>query len=148
MGYRFESILRLKTQLENIKKAELGKEIDILNRYLENKEKLIKNLKSKFEEIKIASTDFITPEFLKSYNQYISLIKKKINIQDELIKYQESIVEQKRQETIKYMIEKKKYEKLKERHIQLELLSQRENEKKEIDTVVTYKQYVKLGEDK
>lgn len=50
--FRFDQLLRIKTQFEEIKKNELAKQNQILNEYIEKKLELEENIKKAREDLK------------------------------------------------------------------------------------------------
>lgn len=74
-------------------------------------------------------------------------LRKKIDIQNQLIYYQQMKVEEKRKELVDSMIEKKKYERLKEKFMIGLANELKHMENKELDRIISYKIYKNLGDD-
>lgn len=145
--FRLEQVLKLKEQIEYKKKSELKLQYDILNRYVENKIQLENQLNYIKEQMSKLMTFGFSPMQMKHYNQFLNGLKKKIEIQNQLIYYQQLKVEEKKKELIESMIDKKKYEKLKEKHLQQLLGQIKQDENSEIDRVISYKIYKSLGDN-
>lgn len=144
--FRFEQLLRIKTQFEEIKKSELAKQNQILNEYIARKLELEKNMNKVKEDLKTLCLNGFSPQQLKLYSQFLAVLKKRRDVQDQLIYYQQLRVEEKKKEVIESMIEKKKFEKLKERYL-LNLMNEiKQLENKELDRVVSYKIYKGIGD--
>ncbi|ADQ05388.1 flagellar export protein FliJ [Caldicellulosiruptor owensensis OL] len=144
--FRFEQILRIKTQLEELKKSELAKQNQILNEYIARKLDLEKNINKIKNDIKTLCLSGFSPQQLKPYFQFLTVLRKNKDIQEQLIYYQKLRVEEKKKEVIESMIEKKKFEKLKERHLINLMNDIKRLENKELDRVVSYKIYKGIGD--
>jgi len=144
--FRFEQLLKIKMQFEEIKKAELAKQNEILNEYIARKLELEEDVKKVKEDLKSLCLNGFLPQQMKVYFQFLSMLKKRIDIQNQLIYYQQIRVEEKKKEVIESMIEKKKFEKLKERYL-INLMNEiKQLENKELDRVVSYKIYKGIGD--
>ncbi|AEM74525.1 flagellar export protein FliJ [Caldicellulosiruptor acetigenus] len=144
--FRFEQILRIKTQFEEIKKSELAKQNQILKEYIARKLELEKNMNKVKEDLKTLCLNGFSPQQLKLYSQFLAVLKKRRDVQNQLIYYQQLRVDEKKKEVIESMIEKKKFEKLKERYL-LNLMNEiKQLENKELDRVMSYKIYKGIGD--
>lgn len=144
--FRFEQLLRIKTQFEEIKKSELAKQNQILKEYIARKLELEKNMNKVKEDLKTLCMNGFSPQQLKLYSQFLAVLKKRRDVQDQLIYYQQLRVDEKKKEVIESMIEKKKFEKLKERYL-LNLMNEiKQLENKELDRVMSYKIYKGIGD--
>ncbi|WAM36776.1 flagellar export protein FliJ [Caldicellulosiruptor acetigenus] len=144
--FRFEQLLRIKTQFEEIKKSELAKQNQILKEYIARKLELEKNMNKVKEDLKTLCLNGFSPQQLKLYSQFLAVLKKRRDVQDQLIYYQQLRVDEKKKEVIESMIEKKKFEKLKERYL-LNLMNEiKQLENKELDRVMSYKIYKGIGD--
>jgi len=145
--FRFDQILRIKQQLEEIKKSELARQNEILKGYIEKKREFEERLNGAKKELKNLYIGVFFPTEVKYYSQFMVNLKKRIDIQNQLIYYQQKKVEEKKKELIDSMIEKKKYEKLKEKHL-INLVNElKQLENKELDRIISYKIYKSLGDD-
>ncbi|ADQ39961.1 flagellar export protein FliJ [Caldicellulosiruptor acetigenus I77R1B] len=144
--FRFEQLLRIKTQFEEIKKSELAKQNQILKEYIARKLELEKNMNKVKEDLKTLCMNGFSPQQLKLYSQFLAVLKKRRDVQNQLIYYQQLRVEEKKKEVIESMIEKKKFEKLKEKYL-LNLMNEiKQLENKELDRVMSYKIYKGIGD--
>ncbi|WP_045175669.1 flagellar export protein FliJ [Anaerocellum danielii] len=144
--FRFEQLLKIKTQFEEIKKNELAMQNQILNEYIARKLELEKNMNKVKEDLKTLYLSGFSPQQLKLYSQFLTVLKKRRDVQEQLIYYQKLRVEEKKKEVIESMIEKKKFEKLKERYL-INLMNEiKQLENKELDRVVSYKIYKGIGD--
>ncbi len=116
--FELQSLLRLKAQIEDNLKNELGKAIQKLEK---EKEKLRKIQEERDECINQANGKAkhgIAVAKLRDYSSYISLLVDKIEQQKENINYAQNNVDRYREQVIKAMQEKKMLEGLKEKKIQ------------------------------
>lgn len=146
MRFKFGRILRYKEQIEEKKKIELKNELDTLENFKRNKEKLENQLMQYSNVLKSNFIAGIDASVINNYYQWINFLKRQINVQEGLIYYQTQKVDAKRQEVIEAMIDKKKYEELKEKFLINQYQEERKFERKELDVVVSFRQYKKLGE--
>jgi flagellar protein FliJ len=137
--FKMQSLLNIKTQMEESLKNELGKAVQKLEleknklKKIEiDKDECINNLKSK-------SSKGIIVSKIQEYNSYISLLKERMKIQKENINYAQNIVDKYREQLIKMMQEKEMLEKLKDKKYQEYLLEQAKAEQKINDEVISYK---------
>lgn len=144
--FRFDQLLRIKTQFEEIKKSELAKQNQILNEYIAKKLELEENIKKAREDLKSLCLNGFSPQQMKVYSQFLGMLKKRVDVQNQLIYYQQIRVEEKKKEVIESMIEKKKFEKLKERYLLNLMNGVKQLENKELDRVVSYKIYKGIGD--
>ncbi|ADL43217.1 flagellar export protein FliJ [Caldicellulosiruptor obsidiansis OB47] len=144
--FRFEQLLKIKMQFEEIKKSELAKQNQVLNEYIARKLELEEDVKKVKEDLKSLCLNGFLPQQMKVYSQFLSMLKKRVDVQNQLIYYQQIRVEEKKKEVIESMIEKKKFEKLKERYL-INLVNEiKQLENKELDRVVSYKIYKGIGD--
>lgn len=144
--FRFEQLLKLKTQFEEIKKCDLTRQNQILNEYVAKKVELEENARKVKEDLKSLCLNGFSPQQMKVYFQYLSMLKKRMDVQNQLIYYQQIRVEEKKKEVVESMIEKKKFEKLKEKYL-INLVNEiKQLENKELDRVVSYKIYKGIGD--
>lgn len=137
--FKMQSLLNIKTQMEESLKNELGKAVQKLEleknklKKIEiDRDECINNLKSK-------SSKGIIVSKIQEYNSYISLLKGRMKIQKENINYAQNIVDKYREQLIKMMQEKEMLEKLKDKKYQEYLLEQAKADQKINDEVISYK---------
>jgi flagellar protein FliJ len=137
--FKLQPLLNLKTQLEDSLKNELGKAVQ----KLEEERKIERQIEADREEcikqIGVKSSNGTTVKKLSEYSIYISLLKEKIELQKENVKYAENNVDNYREQLIKVVQEKKMIEKLKEKKME-EFLKEEQKEELGInDEIVSYK---------
>lgn len=138
--FKLESILRLKHQMEDNLKNELGK----AKRKLDREERILGRLKSEEEEcirdFNAKTSQKTTAKKLKEHNTYISVIRKRIELQKENVNQARLNVDKVRGELIKIVQEREMLEKLKEKKY-AEFIKERNKEEQKLnDEVVSYKQ--------
>lgn len=139
-NFKLEPILSLKRQLEDSKKNELGKAIQIL----ETEKKVLKKLKEEkkrcMSEVTGKVSEGVTIDKLRSYNAYISFIEEKINKQSEIVKHAQENADKYREELVQIIKERKMLETLKEKQHAQYLKEQEKKYQKAIDEVISYKE--------
>jgi flagellar FliJ protein len=145
--FELQPLLNVKTQLEDIKKNELGKamhELELQKAALrcmyEDKERYI-------EEMREKSIQKTTVKTLVEYNAYIVFLNKKIVSQKENVNRAQDNVDRIRGELIVVVRERQMLEKLKDKKYELFLEEQLKNEQKLNDEIVSYKHGCKLTGD-
>jgi len=137
--FSMESMLRLKTRIEEQKEQEFAKalkklyeEQEVLQKMNVDKEFAIKKLKG---DIGIK----ITPIEFGRLNRYIEFMKEKMEIQKTVIIKAEKFVEEKRLNLIEATKERKMLDKLKERKFEEYIDEEKKKEQKVVDEIVSYK---------
>ena len=137
--FRLQSFLGVKEKMEEQKKLEYGRALKKLeedNQYLESL-KMEKVLH--MDEFKDSIERKINTSEFKIYNDYIEIIKKRINAQYKVIKQTEQIVERRRLELVEAIKERKMLEALKEKHHEQFLKDELMAEQKLVDEIVSYR---------
>lgn len=137
--FKLQSLLNVKTQLENNLKNILAKEIaellrqeDILYEFENDKQNLI-------ELINTASQIGVTVDTLKKYNGYLSFLNQKITNQKEQVNIQHGIVDKYRGKLVKAMQERKTFEKLREKTLEQYLKDEQYAAQKAVEQVISYR---------
>jgi len=138
-NFRLESVLKLKTQIEDNAKNNLA----LATRELEKQKYHLKEL----EEIKEASMDELSsavnsgiPVYqIRNFNSFFGLMKSKISLQKVNVNNAQNDVDIKREALVKAMQEKKILEKLKEKKHMEYLKEQNKAEQQLIDELNSYK---------
>lgn len=143
--FRLQSFLNLKEKLEEQKKLDYGKAVQLLEieknkkRFLEEENKKTTSmLKQKMEAL-------IKPMELHSFNQYIDFILKEIEKQTVIIKRAEKIAEEKRLTLVKAMQERKMMEKLKDKDLVAFMEETLRAEQKLVDEITSFQYARKDG---
>ena len=137
--FRFESILNLKIRMEDMKKAEfksisekLEEEKEKLKTVVQEREILYENMKKKQEEA-------ITKQDMINYNNYLHVLKKKIELQKQVVIEVSEKLEKVRQELVKVSQEKKMFETLKEKKKEEYLKEYYKKEQEVVDNLTSFK---------
>ena len=137
--FKLESILSIKTKLEDQAKAEYGIEVMKL-REEEHKLSLLERRKSSFErQLFEALIDTLVVLVIKRLEDSVENLKYNIRLQLEAIKRQEERVAMARKKLDDAMKERKIYEKLKEKAFEEFKAEVNAQEQKEIDQLVSFR---------
>ncbi len=137
--YKLEPILNLKEKMEDNKKRELGLANQLYERAKTEKAKLVEARNKAYEEAKMQNSNRVNIEHLKQLNQYLNYMKQEIHHKEQEVIKASIKVDEKRNELIEAVKERKILENLKE--IKLEEYKEEETKKENniIDEIVTYK---------
>lgn len=137
--FRLESFLKIKEKFEEKAKTEYGEAIS----KLEKEKEILKNLEyEKYNTIlnlKRNIENGIKPLELKSMNEFIYLLDKKIEEQKQNIEKAIEFAEEKRQLLVEAMKDKKIFETLKEKEKEAYMKELLKKEQKVVDEIVSYK---------
>lgn len=137
-SFRLQSVLNVKTQVEDNLKNELGKAIQRLETEkleLSRLEGSLNNLVSEFNE----KTKKSTVHKLIEFNEYLSLLTSKIKLQKENVNNAALNVDKVREELVKAVKERKILDKFKEKKLEEYNQEQKKLEQKTNDEVASYK---------
>lgn len=137
--YQFETILNLKTRMEDMKKGELKLALDRLEKEKEKLIELNKDKEIQYEVVKEKQKNKFTAEDLKLFNNYIDALNKKINYQETMVAKEEKKVNKVREELIKASKEKRMFEKLKEKKLEEYMQEYYAGEQQVVDNIVSFK---------
>lgn len=137
--YRLEPILTLKEKLEESKKRELGLAQQCHDKIRVEKEKLIKEQQAAYEEAKVQSSKKVNVGQLKQFHHYVQYMEQAIVLKNEEMEVAAQKVEQKREELIEAVKERKILENLKEIHLDEFREEEKRKENSIVDEIVTYK---------
>ena len=137
--YKLEPVLALKEKLEESKKRELGLAHQCHEKVKAEKEVLVKQREMAYKEAKIQSNEKVNIRQLRQLNYYSNYMEQAIHSKNEEIDLAAKKVEQRREELVEAVKERKILENLKE--IQLEDYKEEEKRKENsvVDEIVTYK---------
>ena len=116
--YQFETILNLKTRVEDLKKGELKLALEKLEKEKQKLASLENEKESQHQILKEKQEGKFTVEDLKLFNNYINVLNKKIDYQVTMVVKEEKKVNKVREELIKASKEKRMFEKLKEKKLE------------------------------
>lgn len=138
-GFRLETVLNLKTQMEDNAKnslARAARELDYQKECLEE----LKNLnETTINSLNIEIDNGIPVYKIKNYNSYFSLMKNKIINQKENVNIAQNDVDINRVALVRAVQERKILDKLKEKQYQEYLKEQNKSEQQLIDELNSFK---------
>lgn len=137
--FRLASLLSLKEKIEDQKEMEYGQAVQLLEEE-KRRASILKNRRVEcIEEFKKKIESDIDTAAVARYNAFLKDLSERIERQDEAVRRAERFVEQKRQELVEAMRERKTYEKLKEKDYETFVEEEKHAEEKETDIVVSYR---------
>ncbi|MCL2047623.1 MAG: flagellar export protein FliJ [Defluviitaleaceae bacterium] len=138
-NFRLQQYLNVKEQIEEQKEFEYAKAI----RILEEEKQALADLRSRrdeaVEKLRKAVSHAISPFEVRRYNNNIERMKQQIKTQKERVAAAEAYVEQKRQELIQAMKERKALEIVKDNAREEFLKEVDIQERKQVDELVSFK---------
>lgn len=136
--FRMQTLLNVKTQMENSLKNELGKAVQELERQKNILTELLLEREEYIESVNNKSTEGIVVGKLREYNTYITYLNDKARQQKENIKLAQNNVDKYREQLIKAMKEKEMLEKLKEKKYEEYMKEQLKEEQKLNDEIISF----------
>lgn len=137
--FKLQSFLGVKEKIEDQKKNEYGKALNILKQEEDKKNMLLKQHLDTLNEMRNKIATGINPMQLQQYNNFISYILDKIDSQEIVIEKARSIAEKKRQELVGAMKNRKMLETLKEHKYEEYMKEEKKADQKIIDEIVSFK---------
>jgi len=137
--FRLQQYLGIKEQIESQKEIEYAKALRVVE---EEKQKLADFTKRKddaVENLRKSVLKSISPFEIRRYNNNIERLKHQINVQKERVAAAEAFAEQKRQELVQAMKERKALEIVKENAREEFLKEVDSAERKQVDELVSFK---------
>jgi flagellar export protein FliJ len=144
--FRYDKILNIKKEMEDEIKNKLAVEIQKLNKYNDELKDNIKKQKDYLSFINNMISNVIKASDLKRLNESKEYYKREILSLKLKKKNQKLMISSKREELNKAIQETKKYEKMKENHFEIYIAKMYENERKETEEIVNYKNYKLSGD--
>ena len=140
MGFRFklQRILDLKLKQEDEKKNQIATIMQAIKTKEDELESLTSEKKQKEFSLNDSRKKGISILEIRNINQYLLFLDKKINTVKFEISSLESNLNQKRLEYLELQKERKTFEKLKEKDYEKYLYSEKKEEEKMIDQIVTF----------
>ncbi|MBQ7669069.1 MAG: flagellar export protein FliJ [Clostridia bacterium] len=137
--FKFEAILNLKVRMEDMKKAELRR----ISKELEDEKEKLKNLMQErevlYEKVREKSSRGITKQELITFNNYVSVLKRKITNQKSVIFEISTRLDKVRQELVKVSQEKKMFEILKEKKYDEYMKEYYKKEQEVVDNLISFR---------
>lgn len=140
-NFRLSTYLNLKEKIEDQKKLEYGKSLNLLEAEKQKKEEMIINRSNSINSFKNSINKHISPSDLQVHNNYLSYLKIAIVKQDSVIEKAAEDAELKRQELVEAMKQRKMLDKLKERSLEAYIEESKRDENKITDEIVSYKYF-------
>lgn len=137
--FRLQQFLGVKEQIESQKELEYAKAIRTLE---EEKQKLADFINRKddaVENLRKSVAKKISPFEIRRYNNNIERLKHQIRVQEERVEAAKNFVEQKRQELVQAMKERKALEIVKDKQREEFLKEQDMAERKQVDELISFK---------
>lgn len=144
--FQLEPVLSLKEKFEESKKRELGAEIQKQNVILSERTALLHNQHALLDEMKAQSIQTVHVNELKLCGHYAKALEKAIEVKNKEAEMAQKRVEEKREELIKAMRERKILDNLKEIKKEQYRDEERHAEAQFLDEIVSYKYGAKEGE--
>lgn len=138
-GFRLESVLNLRTQLEENAKNFLGRATRELENQKEHLEILRNTSDDSISNFKSEANEGIPVYRMRDYNSYLSLLKNKIVNQKQNVNIAQHNVDINRESLVKAMQERKIIEKLKEKKYEEFLKERNKSEQLVIDELNSFK---------
>ncbi len=137
-NFKLQNFLSIKEKLEEQKKLEYGKAISELE--LEKQKKLLLDGEkcNNIEQFRNEIEKRVDPRTFNSYNRYIDFLKKQIVRQEREIEKKTIFAEQKREELVQSVKERKMFDKLKEHAKESFIKEENLAEQKRLDEIVSY----------
>ena len=145
--FRLQQFLGVKEQIEDQKEMEYGKALQRLEEEKQKLRELNEQRLQTIEDLRQALTKAIAPIEIRRYNNSIERFKHHIKVQEERVTAAENFVEEKRQELVQAMKERKALEVVKDSAMEEYLREMDLKERKLVDELVSFKYTDKLKED-
>ena len=143
--FRLQGIFNTKQKIEDLKKQEFGLAAAEVEREKQKKQELLNKKEETIIEFRHRIDEILNSPGHENYNNYIEYLKKEVVRQDKVILEAEIKLEQKRNELVDAMKERKTLEKLRERQYEEFMLEQKLVEQRVVDEVVSFRIPVKGG---
>lgn len=138
-NFKFQSILDLKTRLEDQKKSKYGEANEELKRQKDKMQVLLEERDYQYENMRDKGKTGLTPKELITYNNYIERLKRSIEIQKVVVYRAQKAVEQARLELVEAAKQRKMFETLKEKKLEEYWEEYYKKEQAQLDEIVSYK---------
>ncbi|MCL2840815.1 MAG: flagellar export protein FliJ [Defluviitaleaceae bacterium] len=143
--FRLQQYLGVKEQIENQKEMEYGKALQKLEEEKARLREMHEQKQNTVENLRKAVTSSIAPSEIRRYNENIERLKQQIKTQEERVTTAEVFAEEKRQELVQAMKDRKALEIVKENAREEFLLEANLAEQKQVDELVSFKYTDKLS---
>ncbi len=137
--FRFEAILNLKVRMEDMKKAELKRVSEELENEKEKLKSLMQEREILYEKLREKESIGVTRQELISFNNYVSVLKKKILAQKSVVFEISTKLDKIRKELVKVSQEKKMFEILKEKKYDEYMKEYYKKEQEATDDIISFR---------
>lgn len=137
--FRLQQYLGVKQQIENQKELEYAKALRVVEEEKQRLEEFRKRKDETVESLRKSVSTRISPFEIRRYNNNIERLKHQIVAQEERVEAAKRMAEQKRQELVQAMKERKALEKVKETQLEEFLKEADLAERKQIDELISFK---------
>lgn len=137
--FRLQSVLGIKEKVEDLKKNEFGKAVTALAEAQRVKAEMEASRDGCIDDFRRDIAQGIDPDAFKRYNQFLEQIKLAIKRQEFVVEQCEIFVEQKREELVEAMRDRKTLETLRDNDFEEFLIEEKKQEQKVVDEIVSYK---------
>ena len=138
-NFKFQSILDLKTRLEDQKKSKYGEANEELKRQKDKLNVLLEEREYQYNLMRDKGKNGLTPNELIVYNNYMERLKRSIEIQNVVVEKAKKAVEQARLELVEAAKQRKMFETLKEKQLEEYWEDYYKKEQAQLDEIVSYK---------
>ncbi|MCL1843933.1 MAG: flagellar export protein FliJ [Defluviitaleaceae bacterium] len=142
--FRLQQYLGVKEQLESQKEIEYAKALRTVAEEKERLAQMYEQREEAVEKLRSAVSKSISPMEVRRFNNHIERLKHNIKVQTERVAAAEEFAEQKRQELVQAMKERKALETVKENAREEFLKEVDIAERKKVDELVSFKYTEKL----
>ncbi|MCL2572964.1 MAG: flagellar export protein FliJ [Defluviitaleaceae bacterium] len=137
--FRMQSVLSIKEKVEDLKKNEFGKAMAALAEAQRVMVEMQQARENCIEDFRNGISGGIDPAAFKRYNLYLEKMKLAIKRQAFVVEQCEVFVEQKRQELVEAMRDRKTLETLRDNDYEEHLTEEKKQEQKIVDEIVSYR---------
>lgn len=142
--FKLASVLSLKEKMEESKKRELGAATLHKDNLVSEKLKLVEKKQAVLQEVKAHNSRVVDVNSIKAFNAYNGYMEKAIKLKNKEVQEAEKKVEEKREELLEAVKERKILDNLKDIQNEVFMEEEKREEQRILDDVVTYK-YGKKG---
>ena len=137
--FRLQSVLGIKEKVEDLKRNEFGKAVSQLALEQKKKADMEDAKTANIASLKNSIETGISPEDIRQHNVYTDMLKRAIKQQEQVIIRAEAYVEEKREELVEAMRDRKTLETLKDNDYEEYLAEEKKAEGKVVDEIVSYR---------
>ena len=138
-NFKFQSILDLKIRIEDQKKSKYGEAKEELNHQQDKLNVLLEERGYQYNLMRDKGKKGLTPKDLIIYNNYMSRLKRSIELQNVVVDRAKKAVEQARLELVEAAKQRKMFETLKEKKLEEYWEDYYKKEQAQLDEIVSYK---------